>query len=136
MEKLRELLSKSFDQELTSEEKTALADALETSSELREEKVSIEKMRKLLASSSSSFSRSFVNDTLAKVRQEQNENPQITQFINIFKRVAFSGAAAIIALLIAIYFIDGSLATDALSGISDYSPEIAEFSFFDIQEIE
>ncbi len=135
MEKLRELLSKSFDQELTSEEKTALADALETSSELREEKVSIEKMRKLLASSSSSFSRSFVNDTLAKVRQEQNENPQITQFINIFKRVAFSGAAAIIALLIAIYFIDGSLATDTLSGISDYSPEIAEFSFFDIQEI-
>ena len=136
MENVKELLMRSFDQELTPQEKEALERALESSEELRQEKDDIEKMRKLISLSSPSFSDSFIENTMNRVKNEQDENPQLSQFISIFKRIAISGAAAIVALLISIYFIDGSLATDAIFGIADYSPEIAEFSLFDIQEIE
>lgn len=132
MENVKELLMRSFDQELTPQEKEALEKALESSDELRQEKDDIEKMRKLISFSSPSFSDSFIENTMNKVKNEQDENPHLSQFINIFKRIAISGAAAIVALLISIYFIDGSLAADAIFGIADYSPEIAEFSFFDI----
>ena len=136
MDDLKDLLRRSFDAELTTEEQHKLDDALKESEGLRMEKKSIENMRKLLASSTASFSAGFGDRVVESIEKEERTDPQIVQFYSIFKRIAITGAAAIIALLIAIYFIDGGLSTEALIGISDYSPEVAELSFFETSGIE
>ncbi len=41
--------------------------------------------------------------------------------LSIFKWIALSGMAAIILLLIAVYFTDGSFSSDAIFGVYNYS---------------
>jgi hypothetical protein len=136
MENIREILLKSFDTSLTPEEERLLADALSQSEELREEKKAFEQVREMMAAADFSFNEGFTDRVIENIQEGKQSDPQMVQILNIFKHVAITGAAAIIALLIAIYFIDGSLATDTLMGISDYAPEIAELSFFENEGIE
>lgn len=136
MDEIKEILRKSFDTELSIEEQELLENTMQTSEELQNEKASLLKMRSLFAKTSFSFSDSFMDDVVEKSGIESNEQQHLIQFFQIFKRIAITGAAAIIALLISIYVIDGTLSSESLFGISEYSPEIAEFSFFETPEIE
>lgn len=60
-----------------------------------------------------------VMDSIIKVK----ENSYSHAFNNAFKRIALSGAAAIIILMITIYMSDGNLSTDSLLGTGDMNIE-------------
>jgi len=47
----------------------------------------------------------------------------------LFRTFVLSGAAAIILILIGVYFVNGSLNLDSLLGISGYAPDLGLFSF-------
>jgi anti-sigma factor RsiW len=136
MEAHNELLKRSFDEELTAEEQLVLNEALANSEALRNEKESLKKMRELIASSSASFSKDFADKVVDRIESEQVDHSSNDKFVKVFRSIALSGAAAIIALLLTVYYIDGSLSIENLFGISEYLPEAAEFSFFETQELD
>ncbi len=136
MEKIKEILLKSFDAELTPQEQKLLADALQQSKELRKEKQEIEQMRNRLAGQEASFRSGFVDRVMDRLKTEPTASPKTIEMYSIFKRVAIVGIAAIIALLFVIYYIDGSLTLDAVLGISAYSPDGAELSVMNLQDYE
>ncbi len=132
MENIKEILLKSFDAELTPQERELLDEALQHSEELRKEKQEIEQMRTFFSGQDTSFESGFADRVM-----ERLETPAKTiEMYSIFKRVAITGIAAIIALLIAIYFIDGSLTLNAVLGISGYSADGADLSVLNLQNYE
>lgn len=79
-----------------------------------------------------SFKPLFSSRVLNKLEQHKNKKTHTAykDFNRIFKWIALSGAAAIIALLISVYIVDGSLNYDALTGVFYYTPdEPAIYSF-------
>ncbi len=136
MENIKEILLKSFDAELTVQERKLLDDALQHSEELRKEKQEIEQIRNLLAGRGASFESGFAIRVTDRLEAETAKSPKIIEMYSVFKRVALVGIAAIIALLITIYYIDGSLTPDAVLGISSYSPDGAELSVINLQNYE
>ena len=130
MEKLKKLLLRSYDDELNPSEKEVLEKGIAESQELRDEQAAIETMRKTLGNFSPEFEAGFSDRVIQKL--------EITKFktslpiYSVFKRVALSGAAAIIAMLISIYYTDGSLSLDALYGLYEYAPDEAAVSFFNL----
>ena len=136
MDKLKELLYRSFDEELSNEDQLFLDQALTENRELREEKVSIEKMHADLHSLEFSFEAGFSNRLMDQINEKGisvSRNLPI-EFINVFKRIALVGAAAIIALLFTIYLNDGALNIDTIYGLAEYSTDEAELAYFNFQE--
>lgn len=136
MEKIKEILLKSFDAELTPQERKMLDEALQHSEKLRKEKQEIEHTRAMLAGQPASFESGFADRVMQRLETEPAAPPKSVEMYGIFKRVAITGIAAIIALLIAIYFIDGSLTLNAVLGISGYSPDGAALSVLNLQNYE
>lgn len=136
MEKIKEILLKSFDAELTPQEQKLLDEALQNSAELRQEKRELEQMRNLLTGQEASFESGFADRVMDRLQTEKVTSSKTIEMYSIFKRVAMVGIAAIIALLITIYYIDGSLTLDAVLGISGYSPDGAELSVINLQDYE
>jgi len=136
MENIKEILLKSFDTELTPQERKMLDGALQHSEELRQKKQEIEQMRALLAGQESSFESGFANRVMEQIETKTAAPSKTVEMYSIFKRIAITGIAAIIALLIAIYFIDGSLNMDSVFGLSQYSPDGAELSVLNLQDYE
>ena len=136
MENIKEILLKSFDEELTPQEQKLLDEALQNSEALRQEKLEFEQMRKMLGSQESSFKSGFADRVMERLEEEPATPSKTVEMFSIFKRVAIVGIAAIIALLITIYYIDGSLTLDAVLGISGYSPDGAELSVLNLQDYE
>ncbi|RLD36906.1 MAG: hypothetical protein DRI89_15745 [Bacteroidetes bacterium] len=130
MEDLKKLLLRSYDDELSPVEKEALEKGLLESPELRDEKAAIESIRKTLGNFSPEFEAGFSDRLMQKL--ETNESKTALPIYTVFKRVALSGAAAIIAMLISIYYTDGSLSLDALYGLYEYAPDEAAVSFFNL----
>lgn len=132
MDSLRNLLYRSFDDELNLHEQKALDEAMSQSEDLRKEKESIEVMRGILSEDQARFSDGFADRVVSKV-EEQN-NLFVVGLYNLFKRYALTGVAAIIIFLISIYFIDGSLDEDSIYGMTSYVPEEVDFTFFDVDQ--
>lgn len=130
MENLKKLLLRSFDDELGRAEKESLEKGLQESRELREEKEAMEAMRTRLGNFSPEFDTGFSKRVMQKLEAEKSGfSPSV---YSIFKRVALSGAAAILLLLFSIYYTDGSLSLDALYGLYQYAPDEAAVSFFNM----
>ena len=131
MDKLQQLLYTSLDKSLNGKEKQQLEEALRSSEALRAEKESLLEIRKKMASFEPKFNAGFTDRVMEKIEQEEHlVQKQDIRFYKIFKRVILSGVAAIILLLLSIYFTDGNLSYDSLTGISGYSPETELLSLF------
>lgn len=130
MEDLKKLLLRSYDDNLSPTEKEALEKELLESQDLKNEQIAIESMRKTLGNFTPEFEAGFSDRVMQQV--ENIDFKTSIPIYSVFKRVALSGAAAIIALLISIYYTDGSLSLDALYGLYEYAPDEAAVSFFNL----
>ncbi len=124
---LYELLVRSFDDELNSGEKRKLEKALASSGELRSEKKKIQTMRKIIASKQYSFNPGFKNRIMVRIEEEKKSFILKSDFnrtlFSVFKRVALTGVAAIIILLLSIYLSDYSFSLDSFTGGDPYSDD-------------
>jgi len=119
MEKDRALLIQSFDEPLLPEEEKQLQNALSRSETLRKEKKELEEIRNMMSDYSPAFSNDFSTTVLNKIETvADNDN-----LYHLFKRFALGGIAAIIFLLISVYFTDGNISADSLLGLSDLSTD-------------
>ncbi len=91
-------------------------------------------MRSLIGEVDFQFEEGFANRLMDRI--ESTEQIFDIGFYKLFKRFALTGVAAIVLFLISIYFIDGSLSVDSIFGLSDYSTDNAELSFFNLSEFE
>jgi len=119
MEKNRALLIRSFDEPLLPEEEKQLKEALNQSEELRKEKNELEAVRTLMSDYSPSLGDGFSKTVLDRIEAMADDS----NLYHLFKRFAFGGVAAILVLLISVYFTDGNLSTDSLLGLSDLSAD-------------
>ena len=115
MEKLNQLLNRSFDAKLSDDEQQQLDIALSKDPDLQKEKKEIEDIRELLSDYSPAFEEGFAKRVLATTGQYIQNGDYL---FYLFKRFAFGGAAAIVALLVSVYLTDGSLSVDTLLGLS------------------
>lgn len=129
IKKLRKLLVRSFEGTLGSKDQQLLNAGLETSEELKKEKQEILSLRKKLSHVKADFSGGFEQNVMNIIRKEKN--PVTTfEILPVFRAVAFSGIAAILIVLIGVYFADGSLNFDTIMGISRYAPDLGLLAFF------
>ena len=121
------LLIKSLDKDFSGKEKNQLDAALKGSVSLQEEKRKLEKIQSLLKEQDYSFKPSFVDRVMNKVSLQKGRKIIFPEFTNgfslVFKRVVISGAAAILILLMSIYFTRGSFSFDSLIGADSISEE-------------
>ena len=117
--KIKQLLYRSFDQELTPEERSMLDNALSNSEALRTEKIKIENMRAKFANiSDSHFQPSFVDKVMFRVQKEKVNTPVgiedfFESFLWSFKRFA-AGSIFIVCLLFLINVLNaGSVTLDS-----------------------
>jgi len=130
MEDLKKLLQRSYDDDLSASERKRLENGLANSEELRAERAEIESVRKIFADFDPHFDADFPDRILQKLADHKADiSPS---FYAIVRGIAISGVAAIVALLISIYFVDGSLNVDAIYGVSEYAPDEAAIAFFNL----
>ena len=126
-QKMLNLLVRSMDRELTQQEWELLENALSESDQLRKEKERLVKMRDLIGSGDYQFKHGFANRVLNRLDRPRNgfgiEFSFVKDLNRVFARVAISGIAAIIILLISIYLTTGSVSLDSLSGTESYSED-------------
>lgn len=127
MEPIKELLQQSIDGTLTPSEQERLAQALAASAELQEEERISKEMRHLLSSYSPAYKDGFSGRVMQRLKKESVSLH--FDFYRLFRQVAFSGVAAIIVLLFAIYFMDGSLDLDTIMGVKEYSADEALLTY-------
>ncbi len=125
MDNAKELLHRSYDENLSPEEQKALDLALHTDPGLQNEKVVLEQIRARLSGYQADFSSDFSNEIISKIYDFNQQD----DFIKLFRAIALSGVAAILLILLTIYFTDGSLGLDALYGLTGYSPNEELFSY-------
>ncbi len=125
MKYLRKLLIRSFEEDLSTDEQQRLTEALQQNEALLEEQKQIADLRDRLSGYKPQFSGNFVDSVLSKTTQKTTKD----DFVVLFKRIALTGAAAIAALLLTIYFTDGSFDLNTLYGLSDYTPDEELFTF-------
>lgn len=127
MEELIELLHRSYDEKLEPDAQKRLDKALSELPELMEEKENIERARNMLSSFEGSFDTGFAERVMESVKEIKGnlENG----LYRLFTRVALSGVAAIVILLLSVYFIDGAISVDTILGIDEYTAEEAMFTY-------
>jgi hypothetical protein len=116
-EKLKQMLYKYFDQELSPAEKIYLENELKESAELKDEKQKIESLRNLLESNEYSFNSNFSENILQSL--SANKHDIDTYIINIFPKFFYGIAAAIIILIATSFMLNGTLSFDSLLGINN-----------------
>lgn len=73
----------------------------------------------LLAAHNPAFDSGFSSRVMAKIANIKDD----TDIISIFRWIALSGVAAIILLMLTVYFTEGSFTADAIYGIIDFNEE-------------
>lgn len=129
LRKLRKLLYRSLEQPLGNKDKQLLKEGLKTSEELQKEKQDILMLREKLSRTKANFSNNFEDKVMNAIGQENSPSGNF-EILPIFRTVAFSGIAAILLVLIGVYFADGSLNLDSIMGISRYAPDLGMLAFF------
>ena len=121
------LLLRSFDEDLDKVQAGKLTEALNASTELQAERDKIMAIRNLIASRKASFKPGFTKRVLNRIREENFPeviSPDFNQtFFNVFKKVALTGVAAIVILLLSIYFSSSKLGVDNTIVGDQYSDE-------------
>ncbi len=125
MENEKNLLLRSYDDRLTAEEKHRLDDALKVSVELQQEKAALDRLRQEIGNWEPGFAPGFANRVMRHLTGEES-----LVFQSVFRAVALSGMAAILLVLLTVYFMDGSLNLDSLLGINGYAPDLGMLSMF------
>ena len=125
MEDVKKLLLRSYDATLSEEENRELKAALLHSEALRVEKEELDNMRTKLSDFEMDFTQDFTERLMQRIAGEKGFT-----FLSVFRAVAFSGVAAIILVLITVYFVDGSLNIDSLLGINGYAPDLGLLTIF------
>ncbi len=125
MESGRQLLLRSYDMPLNEKEKRHLQDELTKSDVLKEEKEKLDKMRTKIIAFEADFSTGFTEKLMQRIAGESG-----FAFLTVFRTVALSGVAAIILVLLTVYFVDGSLNLDSLLGLNGYTPDLGLLSIF------
>jgi hypothetical protein len=125
MEEKEKLLIRSYDENLTVEEHQRLAAALSLSGQLRKEKETLDKIRHDFSVWSPDFQPGFTEKIMMRIAGEN-----LFVFRSVFRMIALSGMAAIILVLLSVYFMDGSLNLDSLLGINGYAPDLGMLSMF------
>jgi hypothetical protein len=125
MEDMKQLLLRSYDAPLNELESQRLKTALEASDTLRLEKEKLDNMRTKIAEFNTDFSAGFTEQLMQRINGESG-----FAFLAVFRAVALSGVAAIILVLITVYFMDGSLNLDSLLGINSYAPDLGLLTIF------
>jgi len=123
MEKV--LLLRSYDAPLNKEESARLQSALEKSEELRQEKEAMDNLRTRFSNFETDFQPGFTERLMQRIANESG-----FLFQSVFRTIALTGVAAIILVLLSVYFVDGSLNLDSLLGINHYAPDLGLLSFF------
>ena len=122
-----DLLIRSMNDRLTTEEDKQLQQALKGSSELREEKIKLNKVGKLLSSRNYSFSDGFRNRVMQVVSDEKRGkviSVDFTRsFTSMFNRIAVAGVAVIALLVISLYISHGSLNVNTITGVEPVSQD-------------
>ncbi|MBU0983557.1 MAG: hypothetical protein KKA42_06780 [candidate division Zixibacteria bacterium] len=100
---LRELLYRSFDGDLTPDERRQLDDALARDGELRSERDRVARMRKSLADGAEGFRPFFAERVMHRLKGDTETNPGLEQIFEwlqlVVRRVAITGAVALVALV-------------------------------------
>ncbi len=127
---LYNLLVASFDRDLSDEEQAALNQGLETSEELRKEQVVLQQMREITAAHSPEFAPFFSGRVMHKIEalHQPTKEPVLAKWLTkMFPKVALSGVAVILLVLVSTYFVEGSFSLDTLLGISEVAAEDADY---------
>jgi len=125
MESGRQLLLRSYDMPLNREAEQRLQEELSQSEALKEEKVKLDKLRTKVADFDADFSSGFTERLMHRIAGESG-----LAFLTVFRTVALSGVAAIILVLLTVYFVDGSLNLDSLLGLNGYTPDLGLLTIF------
>lgn len=116
-----ELLLKSLDQRLNTDEQQRLNQALAASEDLRMEKESLLALRAVLSEQTVSATPSnFTRGVLQHIQQ-----PRVIQLNSWMPQIAAACLILLCTALISIYTMEGTLSTEALLGVQDLSPEEA-----------
>lgn len=120
-----DLLYASFDRKLTVGERALLNDRLAADPILRKEKLEIEKIRNRMKGTSFHFKAGFAERVLSKIKDTVPviEMDFSIQLVSLFKKIALTGVAAIIILLITIYLTAGSLNKETVVGVDTSSDD-------------
>lgn len=125
-EKMYDLLLRSLDATLLPEETTMLEEALRSSPELRTEKERLLEMRSSISAKHYSFKPNFSSRVMDRLEAEKHPVVPLTpvsdnSLYKVFVRVAMTAAAAIIILILSIYFTEGKVDMNSLTGIENFS---------------
>lgn len=120
-ETINELLLRSFDQELSGEEKAWLEAALAGSEELRREKGRLKTLRQMLGRLQAESKAGFVDGVMGRL----NASPVAATLLSLLPRTAAACLIILLLTLIGIYLAEGSLSPDAIIGVGSLSPEDA-----------
>ncbi|MCK4698726.1 MAG: hypothetical protein KAT38_00255 [Bacteroidales bacterium] len=126
-QEMYDLLIRSMNDQLTVEEDKQLQQALKGSSELREEKIKLNKVGELLSSRNYSFSDGFRNRVMQAVSDEKKDKvisiDFTRNFTSMFNRIAVAGVAVIVLLVISLYISHGSLNVNTFTGVDPISED-------------
>ena len=121
------LLIRSMNDQLTAKEEKQLQQALKGSSELRDEKIKLNKVGKLLSSRNYSFSNGFHSRVMQAVSNEKKGkviSMDFTRsFTSMFNRIAVAGVAVIALLVVSLYISHGSLNVNTFTGVEPVSQD-------------
>lgn len=124
-EYLKLLLIRSFDDNLTQKEQEELQNGFADFPELVQEKEELSLLRNTLQKQTYSFHYGFSTKIMRRVEAfQQKYNPQdyfVTQLNKLFRWMAPVGTIAIMGIVIALYFAEGSASVKALIGVNDIS---------------
>lgn len=122
------LLNKSFDMQLTEEEEKRLAEELDESEELRQEKSRIERIRtEITKTSATSFSPFFTEKVMREIDSIDEsvlDFELISEwFTYLFRRIVFAGVAAAIILILFNFIIADQVSLAGAFGIPEITIE-------------
>ncbi len=116
-----ELLFRSMDDEsLSPEEQNRLNRALASDGEFARKKQELERMRKTFSDYAPSFKPGFSERVTNRIYNIADNSDNLWF---LFKRIALTGVAAIVFLLITVYFSEGSFSLNSLLGLSDLTTD-------------
>ncbi len=122
-EKMMDLLYASFDRKLKKAEQEQLKQAL-SDPEMEAEAVEIRNMREMLGKTSWDYGDDFAGKVLQRLAKEKVvEMEPVRQYFTVFRRMALAGVAALMILLISIYFTSGTLDKETLFGVESFSED-------------
>lgn len=119
-DKLKALLIKSLDFELSADEQAQLETGLSASDELRQEKAQLLAMRQLIGSIEPNPNPTFAQNVIAKIQAKRKAGFSAS-VIQLLPRVAAACIVLLLISLFSIYLSEGTLSVDAIVGVQELS---------------